>query len=258
MRAGAVAVPIAPIIVPLPHHRPPPAATPLSGWDLLPDTESAPTLSVWDLLPAVTARSRPPLWQRLQQGLVALGMGIAALATAHAQAGEVPYEARRGETLRQIAERLWGRPEAWRSLWRLNRDRVRQPGFLSGTTILRLPDRPGAPGPLPPNPLAVRRGDTLWDLAGQIYGDCWAWPLIWGANRGAIRDPHWIYPQQRLRWPSRGRLHVVRPGETLWSIAAGTWGDGRLWPRLWRANRGWLVRPQSLPVSSRLWVPDAR
>lgn len=232
------------------------AASGLSAWDLLPTLPDVPSLTAWDVLPFGVAR-RPSAWQRLRQGLVAAGAGVAALLTAQVQAGEVPYEARRGESLRAIAERLWGRPEAWRSLWRLNRDRVRQPGFLPQATVLRLPDRPGAPGPLPTNPIAVRRGDTLWDLAGWVYGDCWAWPLLWGANRDRIADPHWIYPDQRLHWPSRGRLYVVAPGETLWTVAARTWGDGRQWRRLWRANRGWLARPERLPVAARLWIPDA-
>jgi nucleoid-associated protein YgaU len=244
MRTGAIVVPIVPTTV----------APTLSAWDLLSGLESAaPSLSAWDLLPASGTGSVRPrlgfLWA------VLAGLGMLAALVRQALAAEVPYLAQRGETLRQIASRLWDRPEAWRSLWRQNRDRVRNPGFLPEGTVLRLPDQLGAPGPLPPNPVTVRSGDTLWDLAGRIYGDSWAWPLLWGANRDRIRDPHWIYPQQRFRWPSRGTLHVVQQGETLSAVARRYYGDGAAWPRLWAANRGWLSRPERLPLGGRLWVP---
>ncbi len=183
--------------------------------------------------------------------------GLAVMLAAPAvMAREVLYEPRRGETLRQVADSLWGNADAWRSIWQLNRDRVRNPGFLESGITLRLPDRPGPPGPLPANPIAVRPGDTLWDLAGRLYGDSWAWPLLWGWNRTLVRDPHWIFPDQRLHWQVHGTLHSVRPGETLWSIARDRLGKPTAWPRLWQANRGWLQRPSALPVGSRLWVPE--
>ena len=43
----------------------------------------------------------------------------------------------------------------------------------------------------------IRAGDTLWDLAGQYYGDPYLWPQIWEQNR-YIQDAHWIYPGDPL------------------------------------------------------------
>jgi hypothetical protein len=47
----------------------------------------------------------------------------------------------------------------------------------------------------------VRLGDTLWDLARTYLADPFRWQLIFEANRHQVRDPHWIYPAQRLIIP---------------------------------------------------------
>jgi hypothetical protein len=47
----------------------------------------------------------------------------------------------------------------------------------------------------------ISPGDTLWDLAGTYYGDNFKWPIIAHANSNIIKDPHWIYPGQRIKIP---------------------------------------------------------
>lgn len=56
----------------------------------------------------------------------------------------------------------------------------------------------------------VRRGDTLWDLAGFYYQNPFAWPTIHRANTDVVEDPHWIYPEERLVIP--GRMTAVAEG----------------------------------------------
>ncbi|ADU96718.1 LysM peptidoglycan-binding domain-containing protein [Thermovibrio ammonificans] len=54
-----------------------------------------------------------------------------------------------------------------------------------------------------PKSYVVKRGDTLWGISAKdyIYGDPWQWPLIYKANRDKIKNPHLIYPHQKLRIP---------------------------------------------------------
>jgi hypothetical protein len=64
----------------------------------------------------------------------------------------------------------------------------------------------------------VRRGDTLWDLSDNYYGNPWQWPRIWGQNP-QITNPHWIYPGDQVR--------MLAPGES---------GDQSLYSRLGRGG----------------------
>jgi len=48
----------------------------------------------------------------------------------------------------------------------------------------------------------VKKGDTLWDIAGFYYNDPFLWPVIYKANQDSISDPHWIYPGEVFVIPS--------------------------------------------------------
>ncbi len=43
----------------------------------------------------------------------------------------------------------------------------------------------------------IQKGDTLWDLSSQYYGDPYLWPQLWERNQ-YILDAHWIYPGDPL------------------------------------------------------------
>ncbi len=49
----------------------------------------------------------------------------------------------------------------------------------------------------------VVRGDCLWNIAKKKdhYGNAFAWPVIYKANRDKIKNPDLIYPQQVLQVP---------------------------------------------------------
>ena len=61
------------------------------------------------------------------------------------------------------------------------------------------------PRPLPdsgsvPDPIRVRRGDSLWKLSSIYLGEGKRWVSLWKTNP-EVRNPDLIYPGQLLRWP---------------------------------------------------------
>jgi hypothetical protein len=58
---------------------------------------------------------------------------------------------------------------------------------VSGTSM-SVPLAPDAP-----SQYVVKKGDTLWDIAGVFLRDPWYWPEIWYVNP-QVSNPHLIYP----------------------------------------------------------------
>jgi hypothetical protein len=87
---------------------------------------------------------------------------------------------------------------------------------VSGTSM-SVPLAPDAP-----SQYVVKKGDTLWDIAGVFLRDPWFWPEIWYVNP-QVANPHLIYPGDVLNL-------VYVDGKP--RITIGTAGAERLSPQV--------------------------
>jgi nucleoid-associated protein YgaU len=49
--------------------------------------------------------------------------------------------------------------------------------------------------------------------------------------------------------------HVVAKGETLWKLAERYYGDGKLYPKIFEANRDALKDPNAIGIGQKLRIP---
>ena len=98
--------------------------------------------------------------------LLALGLLLAAAAArAHGSASNLPITPAQQATANQVAQ--------------------------AGVALSEL-------NPSAPDNYTVKRGDTLWGISGLFLKSPWRWPELWGMNLNEIKNPHLIYPGQRL------------------------------------------------------------
>ncbi|MGQ9630699.1 MAG: LysM peptidoglycan-binding domain-containing protein [bacterium] len=112
--------------------------------------------------------------------------------------GERVHTVRRGETLWAIAgsPQVYSDPYQWIRIYEANLKRLRDPDHILPGQKLTIPD----PNAIPPGYYLVRKGDTLWSIAGKeaAFGNSQMWFQLYRANRDRIRNPDLIYPYQLL------------------------------------------------------------
>ncbi len=128
-------------------------------------------------------------------GLVGGTVAVASISPSAAWASAEPAVARAGLPTADVRETDRLVPPRWPSL-----DRPAQP------VPVLLTQRPAAPPGRDRDPRAastyrVRVGDTLWSISRRHLGEGSRYGAIQRANRKKIRNPHRIYPGQRLRLP---------------------------------------------------------
>lgn len=109
------------------------------------------------------------------------------------------YTVQPGDTLSEIASRLYGNAGKYPVIFEANLEVIKDPNLIYPGQILRIIKPPV--GQAPSDTYTVKAGDTLSKIAKQFYGDARKYSIIFEANRNILKDPNIIHPGQILRIP---------------------------------------------------------
>lgn len=134
-----------------------------------------------------------------------------------------------------------------------------QPGRFMLADLLRFAGVLGTPPTVTTHVVAA--GDTLSGIAKKRLGAGARWPEIFAANRTIVRNPDVLVPGMRLIIPSgpapaqQQRFVVVRPGDTLFKLAAQHLANGDRWPEIFTENAAVIANPNVIQVGQVLLIP---
>ena len=114
------------------------------------------------------------------------------------------YKIKKGDTLMLIAYNLYGHFKEWKSLYSLNKDKIRMFSKLETGTALKyytatkkFPRPSGAP-------YLIKWGDTLSLISGKVYGNKMKWQVIHSNNRYLFPNANLIFAGLTLYYPNNG------------------------------------------------------
>jgi hypothetical protein len=145
-------------------------------------------------------------------------------------AGPKEYVVKPGDTLWDIAERVYGDGTQWQKLYFNNQDVIDNPRMLMPGMKIML-DATDKGQQLPPNqkpedkpghvPYTVQSGDNLSDISARTTGDARNWGDIYGASDELGSNPNMIFPGQNAQIPMSLLDLIVSD----WDGTAGGQGD---------------------------------
>ncbi|MDR1879705.1 MAG: HU family DNA-binding protein, partial [Tannerellaceae bacterium] len=140
---------------------------------------------------------------------------------------------------------------------------------------------PGCLPPCAPGILAtvkVQRGDGLYSLAREYYGNKDFWVYIYQYNKHLLEDPNTLptginlqipcigaykenyaaYPQHYYCIPDILTTVKVRTGDRLNTLARDYYGNKDFWVYIYQHNKNILDHPDRIPVGVKLQIPSAK
>lgn len=131
----------------------------------------------------------------------------------YSEAGQIKsYKVQRGETLMQIAFKLYGDISKWKDIKNMNADKLTNNSSLKANTELkyRAPDAPFVWNPSG-TPYMIKTGETLGTISNSVYATPKKWKTIWENNKPLIKNPNVIYAGFTLYYTNGGMANYVQP-----------------------------------------------
>jgi nucleoid-associated protein YgaU len=131
----------------------------------------------------------------------------------YSEAGKIKtYRVQKGETLMQIAFKLYGDIGKWKEIKNMNSEKVTKNTFLKANTELKYkaPETPFVWNPAG-TPYMIKNTDTLGTISNSVYGTKKKWKAIWANNKPLIKNPNVIYAGFTLYYTNGGMANFVQP-----------------------------------------------
>jgi nucleoid-associated protein YgaU len=127
------------------------------------------------------------------------------VATEAASSGDaLQYLVAPGDTLSEIAEKIYGSAREWPTIARANGleapHRIYPGDLLQIKTFGSAAAFAQAYNNAPETTVTVQKGDTLFSISERLLGNGSAWKYIWKVNESEIPDPNVLTPGQTVRF----------------------------------------------------------
>jgi len=76
-------------------------------------------------------------------------------------------------------------------------------GNVQGVTEVNIDKLDAPPAAADVQYYVIEKGDSLWKIAQEFYGNGNDYPKLFEANKEVIKDPDLIYPGQKIRIPPK-------------------------------------------------------
>lgn len=122
------------------------------------------------------------------------------------------YKVKKGETLMQIAFKLYGDISRWKDLKKLNGDKLSSNSSLKANLSLKY-EEPETPFVWNPSgtPYMIQQGETLGIISNNVYQTPKKWKTIWENNKPLIKNPNIIYAGFTIYYKNDGMANYVQP-----------------------------------------------
>lgn len=122
------------------------------------------------------------------------------------------YTVQKGETLMQIAFKLYGDLGKWKDLKEMNRDSLSKNSALRSGMKLKYaaPEKEFVWNP-EGTPYMIKNGETLGIISSNVYQTPKKWKKLWENNKPLIKNPNVIFAGFTLYYKSEGMANYVQP-----------------------------------------------
>jgi len=114
---------------------------------------------------------------------------------------ELYYKVKKGDSLYKISKNFLGAGIKWTNIYRLNSDIINDPDLIYPAQKLVLKGIP----------YKIKKGDSLYKISKNIYGDPLLWKKIYVINSNIIKNPELIYPDQTIILPELKKNSIEPP-----------------------------------------------